>query len=221
MNYDWKAEWEVIGKSKDIFSQLGRNDFSFSDLSSMLKDINDMLFLQPSDNLLDIGCANGIISGLIAPFCNTVTGVDFSETHIAKAKDNFKHNMNISFIHNDIFLTEFIGFNKLLINAVLQYLKKDDLPPVFDKIIKSDLENIFIGHVPFVVKKDSFIDGYSDHITDPVELRKKIDIWRNNMTWYSKKDFDTFNKTFHIQFLEPNNQLIQKKYCLNIALQRK
>ena len=87
MNYDWKTEWEILGKSKDIFSQLGRDDYSFSDLSLMLKDINDVLSLQRNDNLLDIGCANGLISALIAPFCNTVTGVDFSETHITKAKE--------------------------------------------------------------------------------------------------------------------------------------
>ena len=221
MNYDWKTEWEILGKSKDIFSQLGRDDYSFSDLSLMLKDINDVLSLQRNDNLLDIGCANGLISALIAPFCNTVTGVDFSETHITKAKDNYKDNMNISFIQNDIFQTEYIGFNKLLINAVLQYLNKDDLLPVFDKIIRSDLENIFIGHVPYMKKKSSFIHGYSNYITDPIILEKKIDIWQNNMTWYSQNDFDMFNNIFHIQFIKPNNQLLQHKYCINIALLRK
>ena len=55
----------------------------------MLKDINDMLSLQPNDNLLDIGCANGLISPLIDPFCNTLNGVDFSEPHLSKAKDNY------------------------------------------------------------------------------------------------------------------------------------
>ena len=53
--------------------------------------------------------------------------------------------------------------------------------------------------------------------------RNDLDITNSTLVsdYFSKNDFDMFNNTFHIQFLEPNNQIIQKKYCINIALIRK
>jgi SAM-dependent methyltransferase len=221
MSINWKSEWEEIGNSTDIFTQLGRNNFSFSELILMLKDINNVLSLKSNDNLLDIGCANGLVSGLLSPFCNTVLGIDFSNTHIAKAREAFKNNMSLSFIESDILDFDYGGFNKILINAVFQYLEKDKLPSIFDKLIRSETECVFIGHVPKMGKMRSFLEGYSEYISDPIILKNKLDIWHNHMTWYNEKDFDIFKNTYHVEFLEPSDQLIQYKYCLNVALHKK
>lgn len=222
MSFDWKAEWEKLGYSDDIYAQLGRSHFNHVMLINLLKDINQFLRLQKSDTLLDIGCSNGLISAFFSIFCNKVVGVDYSGSLIKKAKDHFGHIENLSFQNCDMREVSYNGFDKVLVNSVFQYIKKDKSILFLRNLAKAQCDKMFIGHVPYIAKKESFLRGYEDIIKDPKLLKERIDIWENRMTWYSKDDFiNIFRDKFKVSFYTPHKSLVQYKYAIDVAIEKK
>ncbi|WP_320171774.1 class I SAM-dependent methyltransferase [Maridesulfovibrio sp.] len=217
----WKKEWESIASADNDFAMLGRNGFRFSDLTIYLGEINAALKVCPEDSILDLGCSNGMICAFMSPFCKRITGFDYSENLIKVAKRYYRDIKNISFECRALADADLSGFNKLIIGAVFQYIDKETAKDFMRKLNGSDIEKAYIGHVPDIALKDSYIKGYENFITDKDELKKKQEIWEKRMTWFDERDFDILSDRYRIEFKNPDKKLVQHKYAFDICLERK
>jgi ubiquinone/menaquinone biosynthesis C-methylase UbiE len=57
-----------------------------SNLSARLKYEMVIKYLKPGDNVLDVGCANGIYMRLLAGRCRSITGIDINEAMLGAAR---------------------------------------------------------------------------------------------------------------------------------------
>lgn len=220
MNSYWKEKWEFVANTNDIFKMLGRSDFDNIMLVNYIQDINKCLFLNKNDYLLDIGCGNGLITSILSIMCKKTLGVDYSKSLIKKAKEYFNNIENLDFLVSDIDDVSLKDVDKVLVGAVFQYLNKDKTKKFLKKLSQSSISRGFICHIPHINKQESFLDGYNILIKDKDKLEDKKSIWKNYMTWYSKKDFELLDKSFKIKFKFPNKRLVQYKYAMDIYIER-
>ena len=61
----------------------------------------DLMELDPSKSVLEIGVGTGRLAGKTAGSCQHLTGIDISEKTIARARENLQHCPNISLICGD------------------------------------------------------------------------------------------------------------------------
>ena len=217
----WKKEWEVVGESEDIFTNLGRSNFDHGLLVKYLHDINNSLNVVKTDNILEVGCSNGLITALLSPFTNRIKGIDYSANLIKKANSIFGSVDNMSFEENDITKIEYDGYNKLLVGGVLQYLGEESSQIFFLNLIDSKIDVAFICHIPYLPKQESFLDGYKAFIKDEKALQEKVNTWKEKMSWYNDLSFELLEKYFKVTLTEPHKDLVQHKYAIDLYLERK
>ncbi|WP_070963922.1 class I SAM-dependent methyltransferase [Vibrio sonorensis] len=106
--------------------------------SNKLEQINDtivekaIMYLKPSDVVLDYGCGSGSIANDIASIVDKVEGIDISSGMIEVAKANTAKS-NVNFTHADIFTIERENqtYDAILAINVLPYV---DTQMVFERV---------------------------------------------------------------------------------------
>ena len=91
---NWLTLWEGISATEeDPLKQVGRvsreKKIDEAVLQFIVTDIRNKLRLTETDSVLDLCCGNGLLTSMIAPYCNKIKGIDFSETLIKTAKTRF------------------------------------------------------------------------------------------------------------------------------------
>ncbi|WP_074409440.1 MULTISPECIES: class I SAM-dependent methyltransferase [Aquimarina] len=93
-------------------------------------------YLKKEDNVLDYGCATGILANEIASNVDKVYGIDISSEmiRIAQNKANELHIQNVDYLHTTIFDKNYKSgdFDMILAVYVLHLL--EDLPKVLERI---------------------------------------------------------------------------------------
>ncbi|MES2558979.1 MAG: class I SAM-dependent methyltransferase [Bacteroidota bacterium] len=91
---NWQQFWQGQGKQSHPLEQVGRRGGQLTQEDTFLKNyathIAGQISLNADDVLLDVCCGNGLLTQYFAPYCKEVVGVDFSEQHIAYAKQHFE-----------------------------------------------------------------------------------------------------------------------------------
>jgi 2-polyprenyl-3-methyl-5-hydroxy-6-metoxy-1,4-benzoquinol methylase len=111
-------------------------------------------FLNPTatDKILDLGCGLGQISALIANSGSTVTGVDFSEYAIDKARKLWgqKVRNNLQFLRKDVTLEEIPGeYDKILCHHMLEHVERDQAIKIIRKIFRALKQSgVFVLGIP-------------------------------------------------------------------------
>ncbi len=85
---NWEAFWDARAEASDRNTQVGRISTSSPEALNqrIASHIAQQLDLQAADRFLDVCCGNGALTALLAPRCQQVLGVDFSEKLIEQAK---------------------------------------------------------------------------------------------------------------------------------------
>jgi ubiquinone/menaquinone biosynthesis C-methylase UbiE len=85
VNFDWDAVWDRKGQSDsgDAYEISGFEHFRI-DTSLATKKLCQILAIESSDSVLEVGCAAGLLGRHLAQFCHYV-GCDRSEPIIKKA----------------------------------------------------------------------------------------------------------------------------------------
>lgn len=103
--------------------------------------IAKVLQLRAADELVDFCCGNGLVDFELAPYVNSITGIDFAENLIAAAQ-HLKQRPNIRYCLGDVTepLSSLIGevnmANKFLMAGSLGYLQPGELDRILHNIVR-------------------------------------------------------------------------------------
>ncbi len=86
---DWEKFWNERGDASQPMQQVARTGGDDKILDEIAVRIIEALDIKGTDDVLDVCCGNGLLTSRIGERCKTITGVDFSEVLIEKAKENF------------------------------------------------------------------------------------------------------------------------------------
>ncbi len=136
---DWQAYWNQRIDDPDIdtsaaLRQVGKtvlgNPIETAQLQILADHIANTLSLEPSDKAADLGCGNGLLTSLLAPYVRSVLALDYSAPLIEVAKQHFPRETiryEVADLRNlscrNFNLTE---FNKAWCCEVLQHLSSDE-----------------------------------------------------------------------------------------------
>lgn len=93
----------------------------------------DLMELDPSKTVLEIGVGTGRIAGKTAGYCHHLTGIDISPKTIGRARDNLRHYQNITLICDD-FSTHIFQETYDIIYSTLTMMHFQDKSFVISKI---------------------------------------------------------------------------------------
>ena len=116
----------------------------------IIKSIEVNLDLSKNDNIIDMGCANGLLTASIANSVNHIYGYDLSNDLITVAKD-FHQRPNISYFVGDLLEINYKEYKveKFYMYEALQHFEYNMLRKLLNKlIIELDNFKLYIGSVP-------------------------------------------------------------------------
>lgn len=160
------SKFEAYGNvAKEITNEIvcsGRSLTQEIKIPAIVKDISTKLELNKKDNLLDIGCATGLITSKLLKCVNSVCAVDnenmierFKELHLDEAK-------RITFIPGNFLNVDLeVEFDKILCYSVIHYLRNKDEVYAFINRTVSLLKPggmALFGDLPNVSHKDRFLN---------------------------------------------------------------
>lgn len=95
---DWKKFWNDKGMAGSRHEQVGRiNTSNPNTLSQLAQRIKELLDLNKTDEVLDVCCGNGMLSLEVSQYCKSLTGIDFSDVLLSRAKAQ-QHHGNLEFV---------------------------------------------------------------------------------------------------------------------------
>lgn len=163
--YDWafKTYYNLEKYRKDD-CWLMKSDFQQKRVKTLLNFITDKKY----SHCLDIGCADGYITNLVAPYCRKITGVDISTSAIKQAQRKYQSD-KIKFVAESIRTYPLGSAYDLIILGDMLYCLTENLPKdLFLKIIEricrrvKDKGRIVItSYLPRSSKSGKFVLGYS------------------------------------------------------------
>lgn len=177
-----------------------RSKSNFSNLKEMILSTP----LKEGDEVLDVACGTGIITGILESIThNLVVGIDLSSEMIKVAKNKYKDNQNIKFFTEN-FLT-YKGTEKDMIFMFNAYPHFQDLEMLKEAIYKNlKNEGIFVIFSDLSLKQVRHHHRYCMHVSrDVISL---------------KEDFKLFTDMFEILRLEEddNHYLVIGKKIKNL-----
>ena len=90
--------------------------------AQLLRNLQDHAGLQPTDQVLDIGCGNGRVAAQLAPFLATgggYVGFDISKAGVAECRRRFAAQPHLRFEHLDVWNGEYNAGGKVAEDAVV------------------------------------------------------------------------------------------------------
>lgn len=88
--------WDQVAWVYDVFANV-INRKADKALCAAVKEL-----ISPSDAVLECACGTGLLTGVIAPRCRSLTATDFSAKMLARAKKKYGHYGHVHFAQADI-----------------------------------------------------------------------------------------------------------------------
>ena len=170
--YDTRA---ISVQEKDFLAQvchtINGKPIAAETVALMAEELRAALELEPDDQVLDLGCGNGLFSKLLAENVTSVTGVDFSAELIRIAST---HNSlgNVRFFHGDITGLGHIEairdrrYSKIVMNTGLQHFRPRTFSDILEQIlpVASDAPVLVFSYVPENGKQSRFFNTVSKRL---------------------------------------------------------
>lgn len=165
--------------------------------------INAIPYLPPHAKILDLGCGEGKDSFFLAKNDFDVTAVDFSEVGIKKLteysiKENLKIQTQVSNIQS--YIEDCGDFDAVLAMNALQFLKKDTVTTVIEKIqskTKPRGLHVIASFVAEDFEQKKLVAAEGGYYFDEGELRSLYKDW--SILFYEEKlgDWETHGEPEH------------------------
>ena len=191
--------------------------------NEILNSIAKNLELCQVDDVVDLGCANGIITVNIANKINKIYGFDLSNDLINVAK-RFHSGNNINYENKDAIEVDFskLQIKKIYMYEVLQHLSYDQLRILLCNLNDNlDYFKYFIGSVP---DKDKIFDFYDTPARKAFyvnEVLKKNKFHIGN--WWSKEDIMSLCRDYSLDatIIDQSEKLHTSHYRFDILIEKK
>lgn len=162
-----------------------------------VKNIESFSKLIKGKRVLDLGCGPGHDSYIFSQFGFEVTGLDFSNEMIKRAKTLKKSKLPISFLQGDMRkLANYFKedeFDAVWASASLLHIRKDDLPSVLEGIVSITKNNHFVSI--------SLKAGEGTKIVENDKYGKPM-----------KREFTLWSKDEFIDFVKPYGLVLEKYF---------
>jgi len=191
---NWKDFWNKKAQSENPNLQVGRikanNEIGDQHLELITASIIDLLRIKASDELLDVCCGNGLLTEMLAPYCKSIVGIDFSDSLIHNAYHNKKANNTSYFLADARNFSLERKFDKIYLYFSFQYFESNKIG---ENVIRQMLEHlkpggkILIGDIPNEEKWAVYYDTFEKKMR---YIKHKI-FGRNDMgKFWSKTELD-------------------------------
>lgn len=172
MTFDWSEVWDRKGKSdsEDPIFLAGFDQLDFKiDLKTAAQTLTEALDIQPSDRVLEVGCA----AGSIAKYLNCkYVGVDRSEPLVKK---NISINQVSALVceANDLIFRD-KTFDKVFVFTVFHYFPSHDYArQVIKELLRVARKAVYIGDLP-VISHDPNHTLYTPEFFEDWEASKPL-----------------------------------------------
>ena len=142
------------GSNIDLLNQVGKTylgkTISLEVFNKIVKSIVENLDIKNTDTLIDLGCANGLVSYNISKKAKFINGFDLS-AELINIANKYNITNNISFNNKNILDIDFCNFtsNKIYMYEVLQFFDNTKLKKLIQNIDKAFKKFLFfIGSIP-------------------------------------------------------------------------
>lgn len=119
------------------FDMVGRKDNQ--DIAWLADHVDRLIAIQPTDNILDLCCGNGLLTAQLAKKARSITGVDYSAVLLKQAQEISSAD-NIQYLEGDARnLLPLLGcerFDKVVISFAFQYFDYQTSEVLFGELAK-------------------------------------------------------------------------------------
>jgi SAM-dependent methyltransferase len=143
-------------------------------------------------SLLEVGCANGVLTAMLGPRCDAVLAVDVSETALAAARARCADQPNIIFERCQLPQEEPVGFfDVILLSEVVYYLDRSDVERLAGYVTRALRSGGYVllvhwtGETDYPLSADEAVlalqAALGDTVTDVLAERHdqyRLDLWQ-------------------------------------------
>lgn len=146
----------------DLLKQVGKTflgeTINQEVFDKIICSIQESLQISKYDEIIDLGCANGLITSKISKYCKNIFAYDLSDDLIKVAKQ-YNKKENILYFHRNILDINFtlLKFNKIYMYEVLQHIEYGQFRHLLHELFQNVSEFKFlIGSIPDAEKLFEF-----------------------------------------------------------------
>jgi|MDTC01.2.fsa_nt_gb SAM-dependent methyltransferase len=221
--YDYEERAKKLEKN-DYWGQVRRTvngkAVGKDQIDLIYNQIKNNLQMKRDDNLIDIGCGNGILTNMFKEDVNTIFGIDRSKFLISVAKEKFQ-SQNIKYLCGEVPLVlEQIdfnnGFNKVLVYGVFSFFDNKTSNDFFNWASNnSKIKRIFIGNS----RDRSLAHKFYKRSVSESELN---DFKSSMGAWRTKEYFSNIANEFKwkIEFSKMPKEYYSYEYYFDVTLTR-
>ena len=178
---------------EDPLEQAGRGkEFHAVGFLHVLKDTLELLDLRPEHEVLDVGCANGLVDLVLSVCCRHVLAVDPVHELVALARKNLAEclNVRVEVGHGAAVAAGDSQFDRVLMLEVLQLVTAKEARDIFRELqrVTRPGGRIVIGAIPDAHRRDEVLGPYLEGVRRAPHLsaEQKVDIVSRNQraSWY-------------------------------------
>lgn len=182
---------------EDPLGQAGRGkEFQPVEFLHVVREIIGLLDLRREHDVLDVGCANGLLDIVLSACCHSVLAIEPVRELVALARKNLADcpNVRVEGGHGAAIPAGDNSFDRVLMLEVLQLVPPEEARNIFRELRRVTRAGgrILIGAVPDARRREEFLGPYLDgvrkapHLSD--EQKEEIVERNSRAYWYDAAD---------------------------------
>lgn len=224
----WKKYYEdknIVG-TNDLQKNVGRTrdglPISNKTWERTMKDIEELLSINKSLDIIELCCGNGQVIGNLASKCKSAIGVDYSNELLKQMNYHFKG--NVKSIHSDVFEVSFKNdsIDIVIIYFSIQHFKEKETIELVNRSLKWLRKGgkIFIGDIPSELKKWEYINETAykrDYIMRILNNEPMIG------QWYQPNFFNALSSYFtniSVKIIKQPSYHINSSYRFDVLIEK-
>jgi cyclopropane fatty-acyl-phospholipid synthase-like methyltransferase len=193
----WIEEYRKKAALPDAISQSGRGStFQAVEFLYVVKQTIELLDLRREHDLLDVGCANGLLDIPLSACCRSVLAVEPVEELAERARVSLAgcENVRVRSGHAAELPVGEERFDRILLMGVFQLLSPRELPSIFAELrrVLRPGGRLLLGSIPDKSRQRDFLEPYLQSVRRAHHLseeQKNAILTRNrNAQWYDADD---------------------------------
>jgi protein-L-isoaspartate O-methyltransferase len=185
----------------DPLEQAGRGkEFQGAGFEQVVKETLALLAPDADHDVLDVGCANGLLDRVLSRHCRRLFAIDPVEELVALARKNLAPyaNVRVDVGHGAAVASEDDHFDRVLMLEVLQLVVAAEARAIFAELrrVTRPGGRILIGAVPDARRREEILGPYLEGVRDAAHLStgQKADILARNerASWFDPTELVTW-----------------------------